>query len=217
MKILAIESCTVGCSVALLIEGKKYSAVSDSPKSSSFLLGMCEDVFNQANIKLKDIDIIAYTKGPGTFTGVRMCTACVQGLALASDAKNIGISTLELMSYMAKKEFNTDKVAVAIDARMGEVYWSHDGNEQLLKPDCVPELNDKLSGAFIGVGSGWLEYEAVLSQTTKIKNYQDYQLKAEKLIDLVLEQYLDKLNTAVENIQPIYLRNDVAKKTKDRK
>jgi tRNA threonylcarbamoyladenosine biosynthesis protein TsaB len=213
MKILAIESCTVGCSVALLSEDKKYSAVFDSPKSSSFLLGMCEDVLNQANIKLKDIDIIAYTKGPGTFTGVRMCTACVQGLALANNTKNIGISTLELMSYMAKKEFNTDKIAVAIDARMAEVYWSHDGNEQLLKPDCVPVLND----SFMGVGSGWLEYEAVLSQTTKISNYQNYQLNAKKLIDLVLEQYLDNLNTAIENIQPVYLRNDVAKKTKDRK
>lgn len=207
--ILAIESCTGVCSVALSINNKKYSVFADNSKSSSLLLGMCEDVFNQAKIKLTDIDIIAYTKGPGTFTGVRMCIACVQGLVLASEVKSMGISTLELMSYMAQKEFEKDKVAVAIDARMAEVYWSHNGEEKLLKPENVPVLDD----SFIGVGSGWVEYEKVLSETSKITNYQNYQLHAEQLIDLVNEEYLDKLNNEIENIQPVYLRNNVAKKS----
>lgn len=211
--ILAIESCTGVCSVSLSIEGKKYSVFSDSQKSSSLLLGMCEEVFNQANIKLSDIDIIAYTKGPGTFTGVRMCIACVQGLALASEVKSVGVSSLELMAYMAKKEFNANKIAVAIDARMGEVYWSHNGKEQLLKPENVPILGE----CFIGVGSGWLKYQQVLSETSKITDYQNYQLHAEYLIDLVNEQCLDNLNDTVEDIQPIYLRNNVAQTTKERK
>ena len=214
--ILAIESCTGVCSVALSVNNKKYAVFSQSLKSSSLLLGMCEDVFNQAKIQLSDIDIISYTKGPGTFTGVRMCVACVQGLVLASEVKSMGISTLELMSYMAQKEFKKNKVAVAIDARMGEVYWSHNaenGKEQLLKPENVPVLDD----SFIGVGSGWLEYENILSETSKITTYQNYQLHAEQLIDLVNEKYLDSLNDEVENIQPIYLRNNVAKKSKDSK
>ena len=84
MNILAIDTCTDVASVTLYLSGVKTSRmVSDIDKSSGHILKLCDEVFSEANTKLSEIDFITYTKGPGAFTGVRMCIGVVQGLSLA--------------------------------------------------------------------------------------------------------------------------------------
>jgi len=211
--ILAIDTCTEVCSVSLYTDGIKISRfVKDVAKSSGLILPLCNEVFTEANITAADLDSIVYAKGPGSFTGVRMCIGVVQGISLAHDIPTMGFSTLELVGFGAAKKYKSDKVAVALDARMGEVYWGvyQDqklSNESLKNPSEVDILNQ----GFIGVGTGWGAYEAELSERTGIKHYvSDFYPKAENLIDL----YLDQKSTHDNELPlPTYLRNNVAQKS----
>ena len=216
MNILAIDTCTDVASVTLYSSGVKTSRmVSDIAKSSGHILKLCDEVFNEADTELSKVDFIAYTKGPGAFTGVRMCIGVVQGLSLACNIPTLGFSTLELLGYRASKKFNTQKVATAIDARMGEVYWAI-YLEGIVKSEriCKPEQVDKLSAEFVGVGSGWKIYKDSLIKASEIKCVEpDFYPDSSDLVDLsILSIDLGKKVTH-ELPQPTYLRNNVAQKS----
>ena len=216
MNILAIDTCTDVATVTLSLSGVKTSRmVSDIAKSSGHILKLCDEVFSEANTKLSEVDFIAYTKGPGAFTGVRMCIGVVQGLSLACNIPTLGFSTLELLGYRASKKFNTQKVATAIDARMGEVYWAV-YLEGIVKSEriCKPEQVDKLSAEFVGVGSGWKIYKDSLIKASEIKCVEpDFYPDSSDLVDLsILSIDLGKKVTH-ELPQPTYLRNNVAQKS----
>ena len=216
MNILAIDTCTDVASVTLDISGIKTSRmVSDIAKSSGHILKLCEEVFSEADTKLSEVDFIAYTRGPGAFTGVRMCIGVVQGLSLACNIPTLGFSTLELLSYRASKKFKTQKVATAIDARMGEVYWAvYVGGIVKSERICKPEQVDKLSAEFVGVGSGWKVYKDLLVKVSEIKCVEpEFYPDSSDLVDLsILSIELGKKATH-ELPQPTYLRNNVAQKS----
>ncbi len=216
MNILAIDTCTEVASITLYSSGIKTSRkVSDIAKSSGHILKLCDEVFSEADTKLSEVDFIAYTKGPGAFTGVRMCIGVVQGLSLACNIPTLGLSTLELLGYRASKKFNTQKVATAIDARMGEVYWAV-YLEGIVKSEriCKPEQVDKLSAEFVGVGSGWKIYKDSLIKASEIKCVEpEFYPDSSDLVDLsILSIDLGKKVTH-ELPQPTYLRNNVAQKS----
>jgi len=216
MNILAIDTCTDVASVTLYSSGVKTSRmVSDIAKSSGHILKLCDEVFSEADTKLSEVDFIAYTKGPGAFTGVRMCIGVVQGLSLACNIPTLGFSTLELLGYRASKKFNTQKVATAIDARMGEVYWAV-YLEGIVKSEriCKPEQVDKLSAEFVGVGSGWKIYKDSLIKASEIRCVEpEFYPDSSDLVDLsILSIDLGKKVTH-ELPQPTYLRNNVAQKS----
>ena len=216
MNILAIDTCTDVASLTLYSSGVKISRmVSDIAKSSGHILKLCDEVFSEADTKLSEVDFIAYTKGPGAFTGVRMCIGVVQGLSLACNIPTLGFSTLELLGYRASKKFNTQKVATAIDARMGEVYWAV-YLEGIVKSEriCKPEQVDKLSAEFVGVGSGWKIYKDSLIKASEIKCVEpEFYPDSSDLVDLsILSIDLGKKVTH-ELPQPTYLRNNVAQKS----
>ena len=216
MNILAIDTCTDVASVTLYSSGVKTSRmVSDIAKSSGYILKLCDEVFSEADTKLSEVDFIAYTKGPGAFTGVRMCIGVVQGLSLACNIPTLGFSTIELLGFRASKKFNTKKVATAIDARMGEVYWAV-YLEGIVKSEriCKPEQVDKLSAEFVGVGSGWKIYKDSLIKASEIKCVEpDFYPDSSDLVDLsILSIDLGKKVTH-ELPQPTYLRNNVAQKS----
>ena len=216
MNILAIDTCTEVASITLYSSGLKISRkVSDIAKSSGQILKLCDEVFTEADTKLSEVDFIAYTKGPGTFTGVRMCIGVVQGLSLSCNLPTLGFSTLELLAYRASKKFNTHKVATAIDARMGEIYWAV-YIEGLIKSEriCRPEQVDKLSAEFVGVGSGWKIYKDSLIKASEIKCIEpEFYPDSSDLVDLsILSIDLGKKVTH-QLPQPTYLRNNVAQKS----
>ena len=216
MNLLAIDTCTEVCSVSLYTNNVKINRfVKDVEKSSGLILPLCDEVFAETDIAVSELDAIIYTKGPGAFTGVRMCVGVVQGISLAYDIPTMGFSTLEVVGFGATKKYNTDKIAVALDARMGEVYWGiyQDqklSNESLKKPNEVDVLNQE----YIGVGTGWSAYESELAQKTSIDNYvAEFFPKAENLIDLYLNR-IDKGGDFDDKLPlPTYLRNNVAQKS----
>jgi tRNA threonylcarbamoyladenosine biosynthesis protein TsaB len=216
MNILAIDTCTEVASITLYSSGVKTSRmISDITKSSGQILKLCDEVFSEAGTKLSEVDFIAYTKGPGAFTGVRMCIGVVQGLSLACNLPTLGFSTLELLGYRASKKFNTEKVATAIDARMGEVYWAV-YLEGIVKSEriCKPEQVDKLSTEFVGVGSGWKIYKDSLIRASEIKCIEpEFYPDSSDLVDLSILS-IDLGKKVTQRLpQPTYLRNNVVQKS----
>ena len=216
MNILAIDTCTEVASITLYSSDVKTSRkVSDVAKSSGHILKLCDEVFSEADTKLSEVDFIAYTKGPGSFTGVRMCVGVVQGLSLACNIPTLGFSTLELLSFRASKKFKTQKVATAIDARMGEVYWAV-YEEGIVKNEriCKPEQVDKLGTEFVGVGSGWKIYKDSLIKASEIKCMEpEFYPDSSDLVDLSILSIESGKKATHELPQPTYLRNNVAQKS----
>lgn len=122
MKVLAIDTATQRCSVALRVQGRAIERAVDTARGhAELVLPMVEDVLREADLALKDLDGIAYGRGPGAFTGVRVTIGVVQGLAFGAQLPTVGISNLAAIAQQVAKP-NT-KVLVCMDARMSEVYW----------------------------------------------------------------------------------------------
>ena len=213
--ILAIDTCTEVLSVCLHHNNQQYLRfVQGVEKSSGLVLNYCDEVLSEAQIGIEQVELITYTKGPGAFTGVRMCVAVAQGMAYAHNIPTLGLSTLEVVGYGAAQKFDAESVAVALDARMSEVYWGvyQQGQvttEALRKPNEV----DQLSTQYFGVGTGWGAYEDDLKLASGVVHYQaDFYPSAEYMIELAQQRiaqtgFDDKLPL------PTYLRNNVAQKS----
>ena len=216
MNILAIDTCTDIASVALFKSGEFTSRVlSGVEKTSGHILKLCDDVFTESKTQLKEVDLISYSKGPGSFTGVRMCIGVVQGLSLSMQIPTMGFTTLELIGFRAMQITKSKKIAVALDARMGEVYWATyvDGLIDNMKI-CNPQEVDDLDSSFVGVGSGWKAYSEALKIASNI-NKVDLSIKPESsaLLELSLQAMNKGLEGTLDLPQPIYLRNKVAEKS----
>ena len=190
MNILAIDTCTDIASVTLFKSGEFTSRVlSGVEKTSGHILKLCDEVFKESKTQLKEVDLISYSKGPGSFTGVRMCIGVVQGLSLSMQIPTMGFTTLELIGFKASQLTKSKKIAVALDARMGEVYWATyvDGLIDNMKI-CNPQEVDDLGTSFLGVGSGWKTYSEVLKKTSNVSKI-DLSIKPESsaLIELSLQ------------------------------
>ena len=216
MNILAIDTCTDIASVTLFKSGEFTSRVlSGVEKTSGHILKLCDEVFIESKTQLKEVDLISYSKGPGSFTGVRMCIGVVQGLSLSMQIPTMGFTTLELIGFRASQLTKSKKIAVALDARMGEVYWATyvDGLIDNMKI-CNPQEVDDLGSSFLGVGSGWKTYSEVLKKTSNISKI-DLSIKPESsaLIELSLQAMNEGFEGTLDLPQPIYLRNNVAEKS----
>ena len=216
MNILAIDTCTDIASVTLFESGKFTSRVmSGVEKTSGHIVKLCDEVFKESNAQLKEVDLISYSKGPGSFTGVRMCIGVVQGLSLSMQIPTMGFTTLELIGFRAMQITKSKKIAVALDARMGEVYWTTyvDGLIDNMKI-CNPKEVDGLDPSFVGVGSGWKIYSEALKIASNITE-MDLSIRPESsaLIELSLQAMNEGLEGTLHLPQPIYLRNNVAEKS----
>ena len=226
MKILALDTSTEACSAALLIDNRidvRFEIALQ--QHSRLILPMCEDLLHNANITVKDLSAIAFAQGPGSFTGLRIAAGVTQGIAFGADLPVIGISTLEALAYEALLKHPKSTVISAIDARMREVYWAEyslnnsnsimvTNNEQVGKPDTV--FSTKKS-EIIAIGSGWKVYEKELSPFIQEKNisfiYSESLPSAEQVVQLAVKKWLHKDLLSADQALPVYLRNDVAKKS----
>lgn len=225
-KILAIDTATEACSAALYIDGVITEQFKIAPREhTQLILGMIETLLEQSDLKVGQLDALAFGRGPGSFTGVRIATGIVQGLAFASDLPVIPVSTLAALAQQACDNHQQTHVLTAIDARMGEIYWACytkdennlmrlSANEQVSPAESVV-LTDGLSNLWCGTGSGWDTYNDQLKiilgdQVTQV--YQDELPRSSSIVKLAADAF--QRGEAIEASQalPVYLRNDVAKK-----
>lgn len=215
--ILALDTATEACSVALIYKQQVFSCYEVIPRGhAQRLLPMIDEVLAQANCSLNDLDAIAFGRGPGAFTGVRIAIGVVQGLAFALDIPVIPVSDLAVLAQRAYRETNTQYIAAAIDARMDEVYWGcyciSNGIAQLLDDEsvCAPEQADvPMDAQWYGVGTGW----ATFADRLKIQPVQrrpELLPAAEDLLQIAIAMYQQGQAVPVEQAQPVYLRDNVA-------
>src|SRR3712207_4644337 len=120
--ILALDTATEACSVALLHNGNLTSLDELSPRThTQRILPMVDELLSKANISLQQVDALVFGRGPGSFTGVRVGVGIAQGLALGAELPVVPVSNLLAMAQMAYEQYGATNVVALIDARMNEV------------------------------------------------------------------------------------------------
>jgi tRNA threonylcarbamoyladenosine biosynthesis protein TsaB len=122
MKLLAIDTATERCSAALVIEDRIIERIADTPRGhADLILPMVEAVLQEGGLRLAELEGLAYGRGPGAFTGVRIAVGVAQGLAFGAGLLTVGVSDLAAVARQVAEP--GEIVLVCMDARMGEVYW----------------------------------------------------------------------------------------------
>jgi tRNA threonylcarbamoyladenosine biosynthesis protein TsaB len=241
MKLLALETSTEYCSVALWQDGAltEYCELAGQ-KHSELLMPMLAALLQDADRKglprttkgagpkllregygIQDMDGIAYGSGPGSFTGVRIACGVAQGLALGAGLPVAGICTLQALAQGA----GHTRVIAALDARMGEIYcaayekqegvWLTVFEPQLCKPEDAPMV----AGDWFGAGSGFAAFGPVLqSRYAGQLSGMNATLvpQAAAIAELAAQQFASGQGMDAALAQPFYLRDKVALKTAER-
>lgn len=223
MRILAIDTATEACSVALWNNGTTFAHFEECPREhTQRILPLVKTILTEGNTSLTDLDALAYGRGPGSFTGVRIGIGIAQGLALGADLPMIGVSTLATMAQGAWRMTGATRVLAAIDARMGEVYWAEyardengvwhgEETEAVLKPEAVTGRLKQLSGEWATVGTGWPAWPEMAKDTGLTLVDGNILLPAaEDMLPIACQLLAAGKTVAVEHAEPIYLRNTVA-------
>lgn len=224
LNVLCIDTSTEACSVALLCQTATEQVISDqfmlAPREhTTKILPTVEQVLDSAGLSLSDIDIIAYGRGPGSFTGVRIGISIAQGLAFGIEKNMVGVSTLQAMAQQAFKMNEAKDVYAAIDARMGEVYFAHYrlqgqlmvliDTEVVIKPDdLITQQIDVAENSFL-VGSGWAAYPEMREYFNDAKKVEIEFPNARFMLDQVLDCVDNSSVIAPELASAVYLRDKV--------
>ena len=241
MKLLAVETSTEACSAALIIDGVVSERFELAPKEhTQLILPMIASLMADAGLKPQQLDALAFSCGPGSFTGVRIATGVIQGIALGANLPVVPVSTL---AAIAQDFFdnNHDRVHdeslqgdvsafnvafTAMDARMGEIFWgvyqrNAQGFAELVGKEAVTlaaevEFPDLIG---TGIGSGWGVYgeELRLRLAGLVSTCQTDNLpRAGAVARLGAQGFKLGLAVDVELAMPVYLRDKVAKKESER-
>jgi tRNA threonylcarbamoyladenosine biosynthesis protein TsaB len=219
VKILALDTATELCSAALYIDGSCRVREDARPRGSGeLILGMISELLAEAALALGQLDAIAFGRGPGGFTGVRLAVAVAQGLGFAAGLPLLPVSDLRALARQALLQPGAPpRVLVCQDARMAQVYWacyqgSGSATEALDFPVAV-RLPPEWDGIPVcGAGSGFEAYAAALRElpgTALTPLFGHLRPRAREIAELAA---IDGLAGAVapEGAHPVYLRDEVA-------
>ena len=222
-RLLAVDTSAQRGSVALAVDGEVIVEHSHAPRSHTRMLEpMMERLLAQAGFSLRELDGLAYGRGPGSFTGLRITAGFVQGIAWGLGCPVVPVSSLAAMALSARPEGEPGPVASALDARMGEVYWSCYRvladrtlevlvEDCLLRPDeaCLPSVAE--NGAWVGVGTGWQYRDAMPRELVSVMRSIDpvTMPDAADVARLALPELVLGNTVEAAAVQPSYIREDV--------
>ncbi len=225
MKILAIDTATEACSAALYFDGDIDQQYRVAPREHShIILPMIDQLLGRAGVKLRDLDALAFGRGPGSFMGVRIAAGVVQGMAFAWNLPVVPVSTLAAIAQTANTGSGAAHVLAAIDARMGEVYWGAYslsdengmqlvGEETVIRPEqvAVPDERD-----WIGAGTGWSAYadqlRTAVAPVELVTVLDDCLPSAAAIAQLAVADFQAGNHVPASKAVPVYLRDNVASK-----
>jgi tRNA threonylcarbamoyladenosine biosynthesis protein TsaB len=220
MNLLAIETATEACSVAL-VHGETVIARSElAPRRhAERVLPMADELLAEAGIGRHALDGIAVGRGPGAFTGVRLAVSLAQGMAMALDVPVVTVSSLAALALEAPED--DAEILAVIDARMGEIYaasYRRDGAGGLIALDeervCTAEaLVLPQASAWNVVGTGWGTYQDVLRQKLgeSLRSAESARYpQARHVATLAVAEFKAGRAQAAELALPVYLRDKVA-------
>ncbi len=219
MRLLALDTATENCSAALWVDGALRERELESPRGhAEHILPMIDALLAEAGVGLAALDAIAFGRGPGSFTGVRLAASLTQGLAFGAGLGVVAVSDLSALAQRALElEPRCSAVRVCNDARMGEVYWADfarcEGLAQLAGTEQVgpPQLARAPAGS-LGVGRGFAVYPglAECSGVTVPGGWERLLPRAADIISLALPEVRRGALLAPEHAIPIYVRDRVA-------
>lgn len=220
MKLLAIDTSSQACSIALQLGEKTISQHIIAPmQQAQMLLPEISKLLQSEKIELNHIDAIVFGCGPGSFTGIRIAISAAQGLAYAANLPLISISSLAALAQAAFMELSWKKLLVAVDARVQEVYCgayevqkdglvSLIGEERVCAPEAVVAPNES---TWNGVGNAWDIYTDKMSFIPSVRT-ADPLPTALAMLALAKPKYINQDYTSAKDAIPVYLRDNVARK-----
>lgn len=222
MRLLAIDTSAEACSAALYLDGEIAERFAIQPqRQSELILPMMDELLAAAGLAVADLDALAFGRGPGSFTGVRIATGVAQGAAFAADIPVVPVSTLAALAQGHLRETGHAWVLAAFDARMNEVYWAACvpdasgtmraiGEELIVPPGEVPVPD---GGGWHGVGSGWGAYATSLRDRLGDRVSlvsAAVQCRARDVARIAAVDFAAGLAVPAERALPVYLRDRVA-------
>jgi tRNA threonylcarbamoyladenosine biosynthesis protein TsaB len=221
MKLLAIDTSGESCSAALLADSDVVQRLELEPRRhGELILGMMDALLAEYGLTLSNLDALAFGRGPGSFTGVRIATSVVQGAAFGADLPVIPVSTLAALAQGHYRVRGCERSLAAFDARMGELYWGRYrlgsaglmdpvGSEEVAAPERVRIPEDE---GWHGVGGGWSAHGAVLRARlgTRLETVSpDVICEARDIAVLAAAELKAGRVLTAENALPVYLRDRV--------
>ena len=218
MKILALDTATENCSAALWIDGQLLYREQEAERGhAELILGMIDELLHESATQLPELQAIAFGRGPGSFTGVRLAASVTQGLAFGAGVPVVPVSDLRAV---AQQVTSLQNVLVCNDARMQEVYWGcfvrgADGlmqpvtDERVSKPSEVHLPTQWANTPVVGVGRGFAAYPVRTDQLAHIE--PGLLPRAREVAALaVADVQAGRAQPAAEAV-PVYIRDDVAR------
>lgn len=225
MRLLALDTATEACSVALLAGDRVHARWEELDRGhSDRVLPMVREVLDEAGLELGALDALAFGRGPGAFTGVRLAASVVQGLALGAELPVVPVSNLQALAQVAlDADAACVRVLACADARMGEVYcgaferradgFAHAVRDECVLPPARVALPDGwLAGEVTGIGRGFRAYPSLAPlATTLAAVLADALPDARSIARIARPLAAEGFAVPPEEAIPVYLRDDVAR------
>jgi tRNA threonylcarbamoyladenosine biosynthesis protein TsaB len=215
LNLLAIETSSATGSIALGIGADVTEQRIATPREQTpRILAIIDELLAGAGLTLKDLDALVFGRGPGSFTGLRVAAAVVQGLSFSAGPPIVSVSSLAALAERASGGQPLTRVLCCIDARMGEVYSAcfqrvdgtivADTEERIGRPDAVAAP----ASPFVAVGDGFKAYPAELAGVSDQAVRVDPSLVpgARQLLVLAERDVTEQRFVPVESALPVYLR-----------
>ena len=220
--ILALDTSTEACSCALIKDGGIREDFALIPRQhTQRILPMIRQMMQDAGVAFSDLDAIAFGKGPGSFTGLRIAAGVTQGIAMAAQLPVIGVSTLEAMALEAGEQAESGCILACLDARIDEIYWALyslvDGLPQVLmaeslgKPEALPTPQEGGLDRLLAVGNG-LNYRERFPDPWRAalsRELPDILPRAGHMARLAALAFQRGEVMTAEEVAPLYLRDKV--------
>ena len=236
MRILALDTATENCSAALMIDGRVLGREVEFERGhAERILPMIDELLAEAGTTLRSLDAIAFGRGPGSFTGVRLAATVTQGLAFGAGVGVVPVSDLRAVAQRAfAHDATITRVLVCNDARMSEVYWGcfERGADTLAAPEGEEHVGKPLTVALpqgwtaaVGVGRGFAAYAADLRTAVPrvfasehrtgdplvaATPYDRFLPRAAEIVLLAVSEVAEGRIVSADAAMPVYLRDNVA-------
>ncbi|GAA3530204.1 tRNA (adenosine(37)-N6)-threonylcarbamoyltransferase complex dimerization subunit type 1 TsaB [Zobellella aerophila] len=217
-RLLAIDTATEACSAALWVDGELSCRYQVAPRGhTDLILPMVDELLAEAGVQLSQLDGLAFGRGPGSFTGVRITIGIAQGLAFGADLPLYGVSNLQALAQGTHRVTACARALACIDARMGEIYVGGYTLEQgvmtLTEAEQVINPAEYLVATMAprwqqGAGSGFVSYPQLAGRVDTVCEAVPFP-EARDLLPQALRDHAAGLGVTATEAQPVYLRDKV--------
>ncbi|MCK5280566.1 MAG: tRNA (adenosine(37)-N6)-threonylcarbamoyltransferase complex dimerization subunit type 1 TsaB [Cyclobacteriaceae bacterium] len=225
--ILSIETSTLTSSIAIHEDGRLISSqnIHLDKSHSEYLTPSIKYLFETSGLQLNAIDAVAISKGPGSYTGLRIGTSTAKGICYALDSKLIAVNSLEAMAYgMAKYQFEDVLLCPMIDARRMEVYCLIAKNDLSIVEKTQAKIIDESSfsnllsdSKIIFFGNGAIKCKSVLDHSENAIFIKEIVPSADHIGVLAWKAYQQRIFENLAYFEPFYLKDFIAKKPSAKK